>query len=489
MNIVDAIDHDDLFAPWFPDRDGWRAWRAFLKALFGLPLSNTERKIYAECTGRNRAPREPLSEAWLVCGRRSGKSFILALVAVFLALFKDWSAVLKPGERGTILIIASDRKQGRVIMGYIKGLISGVPALAPKIINDKEELLGLDNGISIEIHTASFRSVRGYTIVAALCDEIAFWKSDDSANPDKEILDALRPGMATTLAHGALLLCASSPYAKRGALYEAYREHFRVDGNPVLVWQAHTRRMNPTVPQSVIDKAFADDAASAVAEYGAEFRSDVETYVPREIVEAVTANRRYSLPRVEGISYVAFTDPAGGSGEDSFTLGIAHLENGRAVLDLLRETAPRFSPEGVVKDYAATCKEYGVGEVTGDRWAGQWPREAFEKHGINYRLSDKSKSELYLEFLPLLNSGACEMLDRKKLMAQLCSLERKTHRGGKDTIDHPRHRQDDVANAAAGALLLAKQALPVEMWVLGDRPLSSDEMDPHEFVEAYYARR
>ena len=170
--------------------------------------------ILDDLGGPGQVPKEPLSEAWLICGRRSGKSFILALVAVFLALFKDWSGVLKPGERGTILIIASDRKQGRVIMGYIKGLISGVPALAPKVVNDKEELLSLDNGISIEIHTASFRSVRGYTIVAALCDEIAFWKSDDSANPDKEILDALRPGMATTLAHGALLLCASSPYAR-----------------------------------------------------------------------------------------------------------------------------------------------------------------------------------------------------------------------------------------------------------------------------------
>lgn len=77
----------------------------------------------------------------------------------------------------------------------------------------------------IEIHTASFKTVRGYTIVAALCDELAFWESDEtSAEPDVEVLNAIRPGMATI--PGSMLLCASSPHARRGALWEAHRKHF-----------------------------------------------------------------------------------------------------------------------------------------------------------------------------------------------------------------------------------------------------------------------
>jgi hypothetical protein len=59
----------------------------------------------------------------------------------------------------------------------------------------------------IEVHTASFRAVRGYTVVACIADEVAFWRSDESANPDVEILNGLRPGMATV--PGALLLCIS----------------------------------------------------------------------------------------------------------------------------------------------------------------------------------------------------------------------------------------------------------------------------------------
>ena len=62
-----------------------------------------------------------------------------------------------------------------------------------------------------------FRAVRGYTVVAALCDEIAFWPVDtDAANPDTEILAALKPAMATIPT--AMLICMSSPYAKKGSL-------------------------------------------------------------------------------------------------------------------------------------------------------------------------------------------------------------------------------------------------------------------------------
>ena len=36
---------------------------------------------------------------------------------------------------------------------------------------------------------------------------------------------------------------------------------------------------------------------------------------------------------------------------------------------------------------------------------------------------------------------------------QLCSLERRTARGGKDSIDHSPGMHDDIANAVAGALV------------------------------------
>src|SRR5262249_40378756 len=144
--------------------------------------------------------------------------------------------------------------------------------------------IALKGGISIEIHTASFRTIRGYTVIGAVLDELAFWPTDESANPDTEILNALRPAMATV--PDALLLCISSPYARRGELWKAYRTHFGKDEDDVLVVQADTATMNPTISSAVIEQAYQDDPSSAAAEYGAQFRRDIETFVPVEVVEA-----------------------------------------------------------------------------------------------------------------------------------------------------------------------------------------------------------
>ena len=152
--------------------------------------------------------------------------------------------------------------------------------------------------------------------------------------------------------------------------------------------------------------------------------------------------------------YVAFVDPSGGSA-DSMTLAIAHKVDDRAVLDAVREVRPPFSPEGTVADFCALLKEYRITEVTGDRYAGEWPREQFRKLGVTYKLSEQPKSDLYRDTLPLLNSGKVELLDLPRLTAQLCGLERRTARGGRDSIDHAPAAHDDLANAVAGVLLLA----------------------------------
>jgi hypothetical protein len=165
------------------------------------------------------------------------------------------------------------------------------------------------------------------------------------------------------------------------------------------------------------------------------------------------------------VDHAGFTDPAGGSGADAWTLGITHGEesdDGRviAVLDLVREVKPPFSPEAVVAEFAAVLRAYGCAEVTGDRYAGEFPRELFGRHGIAYRVSTKNKSEIYREFLPKLNSGAVELLDHPKLLAQLAGLERRTGFGGHDAIDHAPRAHDDVANAGAGACLLIHDMAP-----------------------------
>jgi len=452
VTILDACGDRELFGRWFKDAATWHAWFAFLAVLFGLPTTAEQRGLYHQCTGRTAAPTDPVTEAWLVCGRRAGKSFVLALVAVFLACFRSYAHLLGPGERATLLVIASDRKQARVIFRFIRGLIQGTPLLAPKIERETAEILDLDNGVSIEICTASYRSTRGYTLVAALCDEIARWPTDDSANPDYDILDAIRPGMATV--PGAMLLCASSPHARRGAMWDAHRKHYGRDGDPVLVWQADTRAMNPGVPQRLIDEAYERDPAWAASEYGASFRSDLEAFVSREAVEACVAFGVRERAPMQGMRYHGFVDPSGGSA-DSMTLAIGHRENDVVVVDALRERRPPFSPADAVAEFAELLKSYRVTKVTGDRYAGEWPRERFREHGVSYEPAQRPKSDLYRDMLPLINSHKLDLLDDARLLTQLVGLERRTARGGRDSFDHAPGAHDDLPNALAGVCAVA----------------------------------
>jgi Terminase large subunit, T4likevirus-type, N-terminal len=434
------------------DSESWSAWRSFIAALFGLLLTDDEFAIYHACTGRTEAPTRPASEGWLVVGRRGGKSFALALIAVYLAAFRDYRAHLSLGERALVMVMAADQRQAKTIKQYISGLFRLSP-LARLKASETADSIVLRNGVTVEIFASSFRSVRGFTVVAALCDELAFWRTDEmSANPDAEVISAIRPAMATV--PNGLLLCASSPHARRGELWNAHRKHFGVDGDRVLVWQAPTRTMNPSVPQSLIDEALEADPARAAAEYLAQFRTDVESFLSREAVDAcVEVGCRERAP-AEGVRYFGFCDPSGGS-SDSMTLAIAHRDGDAAVLDCLRERRPPFSPEAVVAEFSATLRSYGVLTIRGDRYSGEWVREAFRKCGIDYLASDKTKSEIYLSFLPLVNSGRAVLLDEPRTINQLCGLERRTARGGRDSVDHPPGGRDDAANAAAGALVLA----------------------------------
>jgi hypothetical protein len=447
--ILDVMEAAGLTGP------SWAAWRVFLKAVFAIELTADELELYQRHTDRERPPEEPVREAWMPIGRRGGKTRIAALTALYLAIRFDTSK-LAPGERAVIPVIAADRRQARQVLGYLNGLFD-LPEFLPYWYRSLKEAIELQNGVAIEVHTASYRTVRGYTAIGVVCDEIAFWRTDDgAANPDAEVLQALRPAMATV--PGGLLLALSSPYATRGELYRAVERSFGRDDARVLVWNGSTEAMNPSVPRDIIVRAFEDDPVAAASEYGqngrVQFRRDVEAFLDPEALRAVIFPDRRELPPLSGVRYVAFVDPSGGS-QDSFTMAVAHAEGDLAVLDALRERRPPFSPDSVVEEYADLLRTFGLSSVTGDRYAGEWPRERFRKYGITYEPSERSKSDIYRELVAPINAGRVALLDLPILKAQLLGLERRVARGGKDSIDHQPGGHDDVANAAAGALVLA----------------------------------
>jgi len=457
LTILDAISDKNIFGGLFKDIKTWQNWIIFLKAVFALPLDEAELAIYQKFTGRENAPLNPMKEVFAVVGRRGGKSFVSSIIACYLALFYDWRPYLSLGERGSIMCIASDRQQARVIFGYIRAVMR-LKMFQNGIEKELSEEIRLKNGIIISVKTCDYRSLRGFTVVAAICDEVAFWRSE-GANPAEEILTAIRPALATV--PGSMLLGISTPYAKSGPLYEAFRDRYGKDDPDVLVWKAASKVMNITLSDRIIDKALKDDYSAGRAEWLAEFREDLETFLPTEIIESAIIRNRWELPKIEGAQYHAFLDPSGGR-SDSFTLGIAHKEQGsnKILLDRIEERRAPFNPQAVAKEFSEIIKKYGISRAKGDKYAGEWVARAFRDEGIAFEGSDLSKSEIYLEFEPLLAQGAVELLDHQRLFNQLRSLERRTRSGGRDSVDHGPNLQDDVSNAACGAIVLASQGRP-----------------------------
>jgi hypothetical protein len=122
------------------------------------------------------------------------------------------------------------------------------------------------------------------------------------------------------------------------------------------------------------------DPASARAEYLAEFRADVGQFIDRDVVMACVMSGVKELMPSSTVTYKAAVDPSGGS-SDWMTLAIGHRDGAHdtCVVDCIREFVPPFSPEGVVAEMAALLKSYHVTRVTGDRYGGEWPREAFSR--------------------------------------------------------------------------------------------------------------
>jgi hypothetical protein len=460
----------------------WLPWRVLLIASMGEALTDDERPIFTKLTGRAREPLIRVTDFEAVVGRRGGKTTALAASASYLSACCDHSDALARGETGVLLCVAQDQRVAKKLLDFCEANLSDSEILRQLIKGRTQDSIELTNNISIEVRPASFRKLRGPTYIAIIADELAFWFTEANyVNPDVEVLAAVRPGLLTT---SGPLIMASSPYAKMGVLWDTYRKHYGPDGAPgVLVAKGSTRDFNQTIPQAEIDRELERDRARNTAELLAEFRNDLEGYVAFEVVEACVGSY-FEMAPARSTSYYAFTDPSGGS-DDSFTLAISHRDGERVVIDCIREVRPPLSPEQVIIEFVSVLKSYRCHRVSGDRFGGEFPREQFNKRGVRYDVSERVKSEIYRDFLPLLNSGRVVLPRSERLMRQLCSLERTTARGsGRDNIDHPSGQHDDVANAVAGAAVLAAAGAGYNLDLLAKATAWDDEGDYETNQEA-----
>ena len=257
LNIIDFIRHPDVLN----DQSLSKFQLACHKTLYGLPLDETELEIHQRCTGRDvYVPREYTEMSYLG-GRRSRKSSRLAAPIAIFEAFRDHR--LPRGEKAYVLLIAPTKALARIDFHYIQRYLLNSVALSKEIVKILKNEVVLSNGITIGCYPCSYVAVRGITIVAAICDEMAFWRHEETAaNPEQEILAALRPGMATV--EKAKLIKLSTPFRKRGVLWEEFQRRSELD---FPVWQASTFEMNPTISPAALERERKRDEPTYRREY------------------------------------------------------------------------------------------------------------------------------------------------------------------------------------------------------------------------------
>ena len=189
LTIVEFIRHPQLLN----DQSNSTAQDTILKSTYGLELTEAESEIYRRATGRDYVAREQ-REITTLAGRRGGKSAKIGARIALYEAFRDHH--LPRGERAYVLLIASSLEQAEIAYDYICKDIRSSAILLKKVAKFRKNEIVLKNGITICCCTCSSISVRGRAVVAAICDEVCFWRNEvTSVHCDEEVLAALRPAM------------------------------------------------------------------------------------------------------------------------------------------------------------------------------------------------------------------------------------------------------------------------------------------------------
>ena len=438
------------------------AQEVLLRGVYALPLTAAQRALFHACTGRAEPPGAPFGEVTVVAGARSGKdSRIAAPVVCYEALFGGHEHELAKGELGVIPLVAQGERGTKVAFGYVKAYLTGSPLLASSVAEVLASEIVLANGLTISCFPCTVRSLRSWSIPAGVMDELGFYRLEGQADADVEIQASIRRGMLGFTA--PKLIKVSTPYMKSGVLYDDFKRYFGQDSPDALAWTASSRLMNPTLKVERLERERRLDPDRYAREYLAEFSEDLEAFLPAAWVEGAIMRGRHELPPRLGVRYFAAVDPSGG-GADAFTLSIVHVESSGGpertiVQDVIRgwrrRGAELLDLTGVVRDMAQLLKTYQCSWVTGDRYAGDWVRQAFRAAGVLYREAELDKSAAYGEVAPLFAQGRVALLDHPELAREFKMLERRPRPGGKIVVDHPHGRHDDHANAFALAAAIA----------------------------------
>ena len=452
----------------------WNAWKAIIAASYGLPLSPERLKIFERVAGY---PYDPPKGGYkiieAICAIQSGKTQVAATLVGFEGMFPEVAPDTRDGtytNLRSVLVAQDARGVTRTMLARVRAVLRSVPAFAAQIASDTADAITLKNGVQIGAWPCRPEAVRGVRANFACADELAFFKDSVSGRgTSHEMVSVLMDRLVTT--RGRLWII-TSPWAEHGKAWELYRDFFgkakESKDARILVLRAPLMLLNPTVDPADLERKRLLDPLAARADIDAEFIGTQDTLLDRKMLEACTDETATMRAPNRGTKYFATFDAATGgtsTAGDRATWSIAHYEmrDGRivAVQDVIDGMYPPFDPATAIRAAAMRYGPYGVTRSYGDAYAsgsnGGFLASEFKKYGITYEVLKKNRSEIYLDLLPIINSGSCVLLNHPEMLRELRNLERRILPSGVDRVDHPRRvgGHDDFANVAASALVLA----------------------------------
>jgi hypothetical protein len=427
------------------------AQQTLLKSIYGLPLTSDEHELWTQCTGRTSYPGRPFREATVLAGARGGKdSRIATPTLAYEAVFGGHARYLGKGEFGILPLVAQDHRATRIAFSYLRDAFTRSPLLASMVDDTTTSEIKLTNRLSPLCFPCTQSALRGWSNPVGAMSEVAFFRLEGQADSDVEIQASIRRGMLS-FPHPKLIKI-STPYMKSGLLYQDFKRYYGQDSPDVLVWRASSLLMNPSLKAERLAQERTLDESRYFREYEAQFLEDLDTMFPVGLVERLVVSHRRELPPRDGVTYRACCDTTGGSeraNSDTFTFTVVHVEGSGDQLCMVQDVLKGWKGSdlaSIVKEIAILLRRHRLSEVTGDKYAGAWVRQAFAREGIRYRDAEMDKSTAYLEAEPFLTQQRVELLDHPTLLRELTLLERRPRAQGRTLVDHPVGGHDDYAN-------------------------------------------
>lgn len=449
-----------------------------------IPTQMTEVEIYEFLTESAYEPdtlkQFKINKINLICGRRSGKTLLAAIIAIFCAITTNWKPFLGKKRYATVLILSHSKEFTEEILDDIKKFIEESPILQKLVNKHRKQTASAfnlrmpfydANGkltyslVQIKAGAASSKTTRGVAACAVICDEIAFWNLDENMKEtDIKIMKAVRPAIKQFKEY-AMLIKLSSPSIKQGVLYNEYLMA-RAGNLPktYATFKSPTWMMNNILEVKEYYEEYQLDPEGFDTEYRANFVDSMSNFfsidkLEQAIIPAVT----FQAPSGDrNTRYYAAIDAAFKA--DRFTFSVIGVTENRVTQYISKGfEGTRENPvqaHQVASWIKNAIKGFNIQYISADQFAFQPLKEIFSTYGLVLRentFTPVFKRKIYYNLKKLINSQQIDLLDNQIQTKELKELIVQQSASGTIKISHPNGGTDDFTDSLAVACFLGTE--------------------------------